>query len=106
MINKLSIIIPAYNEGATIHLILDKVKGINLINNIKKEIIIINDFSTDNTKDAVEKYISENSEMDIKFLEHEKNKGKGAALHTGIKGASGDYLIIQAVLEALKFLMT
>ena len=95
MISKLSIIIPAYNEANTIHLILDKVKEVELINSITKELIIVNDFSTDNTKEAVQRYMSENQELDIKFLEHEKNKGKGAALHTGIKGATGDYLIIQ-----------
>jgi glycosyltransferase involved in cell wall biosynthesis len=53
---KLSIIIPAYNEGKTIHLILDKIKGVNLINGIDKEIIIVNAFSTDNTEQAIEHY--------------------------------------------------
>lgn len=96
-IQKLSIIIPAYNEGNTIHLILDKVKNVQLINNIKKEVIIINDYSTDNTKEAIEKYIQLQNEenIDIQYFEHEKNKGKGAALHTGIKKATGDFLIIQ-----------
>ena len=46
---KLSIIIPAYNEGATIHLILDKIKQVNLLQEIEKEIIIVNDYSSDNT---------------------------------------------------------
>ena len=57
MNRKLSIIIPAYNEGDTIHLILDRVKETNLINNIVKEIIIINDCSTDQTEHAVKNYI-------------------------------------------------
>ncbi|MCK5824153.1 MAG: glycosyltransferase family 2 protein [Ichthyobacteriaceae bacterium] len=95
ILNKLSIIIPAYNEAATIHLILDKIKNVELTNGIKKELIIINDFSTDSTKAAIEKYISENTELNIKYFEHEVNKGKGAALHTGISKATGDYLIIQ-----------
>ena len=60
MINKLSIIIPAYNEAATIHLILDKVKDVQLINNITKEIILVNDCSSDNTVEAIKKYIAEN----------------------------------------------
>jgi len=91
----LSIIIPAYNEGATIHLILDKVKSVNLLNDIKKEIIIVNDFSTDNTSDAVEKYIAANPDLGIQFYHQPKNMGKGAALHRGIKEAKGEYLIIQ-----------
>ena len=92
---KLSIIIPAYNEGATINLILDKIKKVELINDIEKEIIIINDFSTDNTEEAIHKYNEANLELNIVYLKHDKNKGKGAAIHTGIKEASGEYLIIQ-----------
>ena len=57
MIKKLSIIIPAYNEGRTIHLILDKVRQVILINGIQKEVIIVNDASKDNTKEAIENYI-------------------------------------------------
>ena len=92
---KLSIIIPAYNEGKTIHLILDKINEVNLIHDIQKEIIIINDFSTDNTEEAIQHYIKENSDQSISYFKHEYNKGKGAALHTGIKKATGDFLIIQ-----------
>lgn len=91
----LSIIIPAYNEAATIHLILDKVKEVSLLNDISKEIIIINDYSTDTTKEAIESYISKSPDMTIQYLEHSENQGKGAALHTGIAAASGDYIIIQ-----------
>ncbi len=92
---KLSIVIPAYNEGKTIHLILDKIKSAQLVNNIEKEIIIVNDCSKDNTIEAIHKYCSENPDMPIKLKNHEVNKGKGAALHTGINEATGDYLIIQ-----------
>ena len=94
-IKKLSIIIPAYNEAATVHLILDKIKEVQLINGIEKEIIVINDCSTDDTKEAIENYILKNNELDIKYFEHGKNKGKGAAIHTGIDIATGEYLIIQ-----------
>ena len=94
-LTKLSIIIPAYNEGATIHLILDKVKAVKLINDITKEIIIVNDCSTDNTEQAIESYIAQNTGVNIQYYKHEVNKGKGAALHTGIQKASGEYLIIQ-----------
>ncbi len=92
---KLSIIIPIYNEAATIHLILDKIKNVSLPDNIKKEIIVVDDCSTDNSKTKIEDYIEGNSELDIKFYQHDKNKGKGAALHTGIKNASGEFTIIQ-----------
>ncbi len=93
--NKLSIIIPAFNEGGTIHLILDKIKNVTLIGNVKKEIIIINDCSTDETGQRVGKYIENNSDIEIKYFEHDINKGKGASLRTGIKHATGEYLIIQ-----------
>ena len=92
---KLSIIIPAYNEGATIHLILDKLKKVELINNIEKEVIIINDASKDNTEDSVNLYINNNKDLNIQYFKQEVNKGKGAALHTGISKATGEYLIIQ-----------
>ena len=92
---KLSIIIPVYNEEKTVHQILDKVLNVKLDYGITKEIIIVNDCSTDDTKDALEKYISEHMDASMQLYSHEVNKGKGAALHTGIEKASGDYLIIQ-----------
>ena len=92
---KLSIIIPTYNESKTIHLVLDKIKNATLIKNIQKEIIIVNDCSTDNTGNYVLKYIENNSNLKIKYYEHEINKGKGAAIRTGIQNATGEYLIIQ-----------
>ncbi|MGK0420551.1 MAG: glycosyltransferase involved in cell wall biosynthesis [Polaribacter sp.] len=94
-IKKLSIIIPAYNEERTIHFILNKVKEVNLINGITKEVIIVNDCSTDETELAIKNYISTNPTLDIQYFSHEINKGKGAALHTGIDKATGEYLIIQ-----------
>jgi len=94
-IQKLSIIIPAYNEGNTIHLILDKIKSVNLTNDIQKEIIIVNDCSKDNTELAINSYRQSNPDVNIQYFKHEVNKGKGAALHTGISKATGEYLIIQ-----------
>lgn len=95
MSKTLSIVIPAYNEGPTIHKILDRVRQVELIGDLRKEIIIVNDCSTDDTVPAVEHYILQHPELEISFFSHEKNKGKGAALHTGIKKATGDYLVIQ-----------
>jgi glycosyltransferase involved in cell wall biosynthesis len=94
-IDKLSIVIPAYNEGSTIHLILNKIKAVTLIENIQKEVIIVNDCSTDHTGEAVAAYKINNPDLEINYIAHETNKGKGAALHTGIAKATGEYLIIQ-----------
>lgn len=91
----LSIVIPAYNEGETIHLILDKIKNVELTGGFTKEVIIVNDCSKDNTENAILSYQSNNAALNIKYVKHEVNKGKGAALHTGIAEASGDYIIIQ-----------
>ncbi len=95
MSTKLSIVIPAYNEAPTIHFILDKVKATVLINELEKEVIIVNDCSKDDTKGAIQRYMGANPELNIQYYEHEVNKGKGAALHTGISKATGEYLIIQ-----------
>lgn len=94
-INKLSIIIPAYNEGRYIHNILYKIKAIELVNNIQKELIIVNDCSKDNTEEAIKEFMDANAEMDIRYFKHEYNQGKGAALRTGISKASGEVLVIQ-----------
>jgi glycosyltransferase involved in cell wall biosynthesis len=95
MSHTLSIVIPAYNEGATIHRILNKVKAVSLLRDIKKEVIIVNDCSRDNTEEAILNYKSSNPDLPITYYKHDVNKGKGAALHTGIQKATGDYVIIQ-----------
>jgi glycosyltransferase involved in cell wall biosynthesis len=91
----LSIIIPAYNEARTIHLILDKIKAVTLIHDLQKEVIITNDCSTDDTEAAIQQYIAANPSLYIQYFKHEQNKGKGAALRTGIEKATGNYTIIQ-----------
>jgi glycosyltransferase involved in cell wall biosynthesis len=94
-IQKLSIVIPAYNEGKTIHLILDKIKAVALAGNVQKEIIVVNDCSKDDTEEAIQRYQQNNPDVNIQYFKHEVNQGKGAALHTGIKLATGDVVIIQ-----------
>ena len=95
MAKKLSIVIPAYNEGRTIHQILDRIKKVELIGGLDRELIIVNDYSTDNTEEAILKYQKANPNLPITYYKHEKNKGKGAALHTGIDKATGDFIVIQ-----------
>ncbi len=91
---KLSIVIPAYNEGKTIHLILDRIAAVQLLNNIQKELIIVNDCSKDDTEEAIQRYAA-SGKLDITYYKHEVNQGKGAAIHTGIGKATGEYVIIQ-----------
>jgi hypothetical protein len=94
-IKKLSIIIPCFNEGPTIHKILDKIKAVTLLQDIEKEIIIVNDCSTDNTTQSIKSYIENNSGLAIVFIEHDRNKGKGASIHSGINATTGDVIVIQ-----------
>ena len=89
----LSVIVPAYNEEKTIVAILDKV----LVSNpdIHLEIIVVNDCSSDDTRKKTEQFIAQNPHQPVRLISHESNQGKGAALHTGIARATGEYLIIQ-----------
>ena len=95
MSEKLSVVIPAYNEASTIHLILDKVLQVELISNLELEIVIVDDCSNDGTIEVIQKYIAQNQTNVISLFRHEYNQGKGAALHTGISMATGNYVIIQ-----------
>ncbi|CAL2090474.1 glycosyltransferase family 2 protein [Tenacibaculum sp. 190524A05c] len=92
---KLSIVIPVYNEESTILLILQKIKSVHLLENLQKEIIIVNDFSRDNSDAIISEFISNNPELEIKYFQHQKNQGKGASVRTAVKEATGEYLIIQ-----------
>lgn len=93
--NKLSIVIPVYNEARTIHQILDLLRELQLVNGIQKEIILVNDCSTDNSAETIEAYSARYPEMGLRLLQHSVNQGKGAALHTGIREATGEYVIVQ-----------
>ena len=87
---KLSIIIPCYNEEKTIEELLNKVIDVELPENWKKEIIVVDDGSTDNTKNILKKYKDK-----VKIIFKNKNEGKGAALKEGLKHVTGDYILIQ-----------
>src|ERR1700747_1795568 len=95
---KLSIVIPAYNEGRTIHLILNKVLDVALINDIEKEIIIVNDFSTDNTKEVVEQYMATHPTIHFQLFNQEFNQGKGAALHK-------EFQLLQEIISLYRMLI-
>jgi len=88
---KLSVVIPVYNEKATISTILQKVCEVDV--GLEKEIIIIDDCSTDGTREVLQKLVSEHPEW--KLILHEKNMGKGAAVRSGFAIATGDIVLIQ-----------
>ncbi len=92
---KLSIVVPAYNEAKTIHLILDKIAEVKLPQGLEKEIVVVDDCSQDGTLDVLRAYCQQHPDRDIVLCAHETNQGKGAALHTGIARTTGDLIVIQ-----------
>ena len=92
---KLSIIIPTYNEEATISAVLDKVSAVKLKNILEKEIIVVDDCSEDCTAQKVIEFNRQHPRLKVKYVRHHRNQGKGAAIRTGIQNATGDYMIIQ-----------
>ena len=91
----LSIVIPVYNEERTLVEILDKIGTVKLIGGLVKELVIVNDCSTDTTENIIKEYISTHDKVQISYVAHSVNKGKGAALSTGIKESKGQIIIIQ-----------
>ncbi len=91
----LSVIVPAYNEEATIEMILDKLNNVKLTGNFVMEVLVINDFSTDDTAKKVKNFIATKPALNVKYFEQPVNMGKGAAIHRGIKEATGDYIVVQ-----------
>lgn len=92
---KLSIVVPAYNEAATIEKTLKRVLSVDLIYGFQKEIVIVNDASNDDTEKVILSFIAEHPTADIQYIKHPYNQGKGAALHSGIAKAGGSHIIIQ-----------
>ena len=92
---KISIIVPVFNEQDTIDAILNRIDAVVLINGIEKEVIVVNDASTDDTEQVYTETVQSLGSKDVVYTKHEKNMGKGAAIHTGIKMAKGDYLVVQ-----------
>lgn len=89
----LSIIIPVFNEKKTIRELLKRVRAVNLPQKIKKEIIIVDDASKDGTRKELRDM--ESKLPQVKFLYHDQNRGKGAAVRTGLVATTGDFVIIQ-----------
>jgi glycosyltransferase involved in cell wall biosynthesis len=93
--NVLSIIIPVYNEEKTISLLLERIRLVELMEGIEKQLILVNDCSSDQTSAVINNYIAQNPGLHIQLLNHDANKGKGAAIHTAIKQITGTWTIIQ-----------
>jgi len=95
MIKRLSIIIPVYNESKTIFEVLETVTKINLADNIEKEVIVVNDRSSDDSQKEINRYIRDFPKNNISLLNHKINTGKGGAVVSGLEIATGDYIVIQ-----------
>jgi glycosyltransferase involved in cell wall biosynthesis len=92
---KLSILIPVYNEGKTIDQLLQKVVDLQLYGNVQKEIVVVNDCSKDNTDQAIKSFLTTLNGVDIRYFSQEVNKGKGAAIHRAMEEATGDHVVMQ-----------
>ena len=91
----LTIIIPAYNEERNLASVLDSVMQVELPYGADKEIIVVDDGSTDNTVSRVQSFIAANPQARINLIRHTSNQGKGAAIRTALPAVSGEYVIIQ-----------
>lgn len=92
---KLTILIPAFNEEQTIYSILEQVTTTPLPQGIDREVIVVDDCSQDMTQVCVQNFMNQFDGASIKYIRHDVNQGKGAALTTGINAATGDFLVVQ-----------
>jgi glycosyltransferase involved in cell wall biosynthesis len=91
----LSIIIPVYNEERYIVAVLEKIKGTVLSHSIEKEVIVVNDNSSDLTEERILHYRNQAASLDFQYIKHSNNKGKGASISTGLQHATGAFVIVQ-----------
>lgn len=91
----LTVIVPAYNEERFIYKVLQRILAVDLIDNTEKEILVVDDNSTDGTAHQVQLFMERYPSANLRYVKHEINKGKGAAIRTGMQQASGDYMVIQ-----------
>lgn len=91
----LSIVIPVYNEERYIARVLGAVARADVGDNWRKEIVVVNDCSTDRTQEQIEEFIKDHPDLPIRSFALEKNQGKGAALNRGFQEARGDFILIQ-----------
>ncbi|MGA0558599.1 glycosyltransferase family 2 protein [Larkinella sp. VNQ87] len=91
----LSIIVPVFNEEQTIAIVLKRVCEVTLPSGLSREVVVVDDGSVDQTERVVQWFMDTNSDAPVRYIRHPVNQGKGAALHTGIRTASGEYLLIQ-----------
>jgi glycosyltransferase involved in cell wall biosynthesis len=91
----LSIIIPVFNEANTIGIVLGRIADLTLSGGIQKELIVIDDCSTDRTRQVIEDFSQSHPGMPFRYVKHPVNQGKGAAMHSGIGLATGQYFVIQ-----------
>ncbi|MCU0696234.1 MAG: glycosyltransferase [Myxococcaceae bacterium] len=95
MAQTLSILIPVFNEARTVRKLLDRVSQVSFIGGVKTQLVVVNDCSTDGTDAEVRAFIAANPGLDVVYRQHEKNQGKGAALHTALEAFTGDFAVVQ-----------
>jgi len=93
-VTRLTIVIPAYNERATVGDLLARVAAAPLPAGIEREMIVVDDGSADGTRDVLRALVAK-GELPLRLIEHAANQGKGAAIRTGFAAASGDVVLIQ-----------
>jgi glycosyltransferase involved in cell wall biosynthesis len=94
IITRLSIIVPVYNEEKTVAQLLQRVIDLQLTQGIERQVIVVNDASRDSSDQRIREFIR-NAPIDITYLAHELNQGKGAAIRSGLASVTGDFLVIQ-----------
>jgi glycosyltransferase involved in cell wall biosynthesis len=95
MAKTLSILIPVFNEGRTVRRLLERVCAVDLVDGVTRQLVVVNDCSTDTTDAEVRAFMAANPQVDLVYRQHERNRGKGAALHTALAAFTGDFAVVQ-----------